>query len=147
MAHTALTSKSLPSQFFGALAGRSANDLVSCVIHDVENALNARHKAVPIRDGRWPRAKGFHFLLMAYVNSLYSSSTVYTSPSSIKYAAPFREAYARCETACDKERPPRIQVKAVHEDMFAQETPVKVILPATVHHGGQYEVGYMCWMK
>ena len=46
MAYTALTYKAVPQQLFGALTGRSANDLVSCVIHDVEHAMKRQKKAV-----------------------------------------------------------------------------------------------------
>ncbi|KAI0997034.1 hypothetical protein K3495_g11150 [Podosphaera aphanis] len=46
IAHTALCSQKLPQQLIGALPGRSANDLVACLVHDVEHALSLRHKAV-----------------------------------------------------------------------------------------------------
>lgn len=46
IAHTALISQKVPQQLIGALPGRSANDLVVCLVHDVEHTLSLRHKAV-----------------------------------------------------------------------------------------------------
>ncbi|KAI0992193.1 hypothetical protein K3495_g15993, partial [Podosphaera aphanis] len=46
MAHTALERQAIPRQLFGALPKRSANDLVACVVHDIEHTLKMRQKAV-----------------------------------------------------------------------------------------------------
>lgn len=46
IAHTALSSQKVPQQLIGALPGRLANDLVACLVHDVEHTLSLRHKAV-----------------------------------------------------------------------------------------------------
>ncbi|KAI0995871.1 hypothetical protein K3495_g12310 [Podosphaera aphanis] len=46
IAHTALCNQWLPQQLIGALPGRSAYDLVVCLVHEVEHALRLRHKAV-----------------------------------------------------------------------------------------------------
>lgn len=46
MTYTALHSQIIPQNIFGALPRRSANDLVSCVVHDVEHILSLRQKAV-----------------------------------------------------------------------------------------------------
>ena len=45
MAHTALSQNVVPRQLFGALPGRSSNDLVARIIHDVEHAMHRRQKA------------------------------------------------------------------------------------------------------
>ena len=46
IAYSALTNKAVSQQLFGALSGRSANDLVSCVIHDVKHAMKRQKKAI-----------------------------------------------------------------------------------------------------
>lgn len=48
MAHTALSSHKIPQQLIGALPGRSANDPVACLVHNVEHSLSLRHKAVSV---------------------------------------------------------------------------------------------------
>lgn len=40
MVHTALDEQVIPQNLFRALPGRSANDFVACVDHDVEHTLN-----------------------------------------------------------------------------------------------------------
>ncbi|KAI1002277.1 hypothetical protein K3495_g5927 [Podosphaera aphanis] len=45
MAHTALERNVIPRQLFGALLNRFANDLVACVIHDIEHTLQMRQTA------------------------------------------------------------------------------------------------------
>ena len=45
IAHTALVEGVISDQHFGPVPGRSAVDLVGCVVHDVEKALDRRHTA------------------------------------------------------------------------------------------------------
>ena len=46
MTHMALSNNAILQQLFGALSSRSTNDIVSCVIRDVEHAIQKKEKAV-----------------------------------------------------------------------------------------------------
>ncbi|POS83188.1 hypothetical protein EPUL_004740, partial [Erysiphe pulchra] len=46
IAYMALTKQITPYNLFGALLGRSAHDLIACVVHDLEHTLSLRKKVV-----------------------------------------------------------------------------------------------------